>query len=530
MEPSVHPARALWRSSAIISLMTLLSRLSGFVREMVLAAVIGAGPMANAFHVAFRISNVFRSFLAEGAFSASFVPILSRTAQADKDKAVHYANQVFTLLLGILIVLVGVAEFYMPTLVGGWAPGFEQGSAVFERTVLCSRVAFPYLICMSLGSLWAGVLASEHRFALAAVAPVFLNLFLIGFGWYFSDHPDVGVFLCLGIVISGLFQMGLLYYGCRRRHFTFQLVWPKLSPEVRLFLKNMLPGILGASLIQINLWCGTIIATFFGSAVSLMYYADRLVQLPLALIGTALGTALLPYLSQNREQARSAGIISATLVVILPLAALMYSMAYEMVALTLQHGKFSAADTAETTVILAIFSLALPAFVMNKVLTPFFNAHYNTKTPFQLALVGLTVNLSFNYVWFYTFHTYVGIAWATVASAWVNSLLLLGVAWYKGYIALDRQWCYDCLKLLILAATVMGGMWAWSSDPIEGIDLVYRFLAKGTVGVMTTVMLLALLNPYQSRVLIARVLGMTKTFVLKKVEWDAASNKEGSDC
>ncbi len=525
MEPPVHPARALWRSSAIISLMTLLSRVSGFVREMVLAAVIGAGPMANAFHVAFRISNVFRSFLAEGAFSASFVPILSRTAQADKAKAQHYANQVFTLLLLILIVLVGVAEAYMPTLVGWWAPGFEQGSAVFERTVLCSRVAFPYLICMSLGSLWAGILASEHRFALAAIAPVFLNLFLIGFGLYFRHHPEVGVFLCLGIVISGLFQMALLYYGCRQRQFRFQFVWPKLSPEVRLFLKNMLPGILGASLIQINLWCGTIIATFFESAVSLMYYADRLVQLPLALIGTALGTALLPYLSQNREQARSAGIISATLVVIIPLAALMYSMAYELVALTLQRGKFSAADTAETTLILAIFSLALPAFVMNKVLTPFFNAHYDTKTPFQLALVGLTVNLSFNYVWFYTIHTYVGIAWATVASAWVNSFLLLGVACYKGYIVLDRRWCYDFCKLLMLAAILIFGMFVWNSDPTEGLSLVLRFFAKGTVGMGAIFILLAGLNPYHSRALMLKALGATKMFVLKKIEWQTANNE-----
>ncbi|MBN8828537.1 MAG: murein biosynthesis integral membrane protein MurJ [Sphingobacteriia bacterium] len=422
----------LIRSSILISFFTLISRMLGYAREILMATVLGAGPIANAFHVAFRFANVFRSFFAEGAFTSSFVPIFTKKLNNEGiEKASFYASQTFSMLILALIALSVIAEWQMDKIMTVLAPGFNNEPELFNLAVTFARITFPYLFFMSLSALFGGMLSSVGKYSSIAISPIILNLcMMVALVIKSDDKEYIGKLLSLSIVVSGCFQLVLVLYIAIKNKLFVKLVKPSLNSDTRKFLKTMIPGVLSASVVQINLWVSTSIATLFEKAVSLMYYSDRIVQLPLALIGTSISMVLLPVLSkyQLTDSSKTNDIknrtIEITMLLTLPTVIIIIALAEPIIVSTFEYGAFTKEDSQATANLMIIMTLALPAYILNKIFTPCFYSIHDTKTPFKVALMSLLLNIAVNML-FLGFHkTYLGIAIASTISSWFNVTLL----------------------------------------------------------------------------------------------------------
>jgi putative peptidoglycan lipid II flippase len=461
-----RPARpvALIRSFATVSSYTMLSRVLGFVRDVMIAAILGAGPLADAFFVAFKLPNFLRRLFAEGAFNAGFVPLFAGTLEGEgKPAARAFAEQAQAILLAILVPLVIVIIAAMPWVIAVMAPGFEYGGERYQAAVELSRITFVYILFISLVALQAGVLNSLGRFAAAAAAPVVLNLCLIGallVSVVWQAEPAVA--LAWGVAAAGLMQFLWLRFAVQREEMGLGLRRPRWTPEIRRLFALVLPGVLGAGVAQINLLADVFFASLLpAGAVSYLYYADRLNQLPLGVIGIAVGTALLPLLSrQIRAGEREAALASQNralelaLLLTLPCAVGLAVLSLQIMQVLFERGAFSAADAQATAHVLAAYALGLPAYVLVKVLVPGFFARKDTKTPVKIAVVCLVSNVVLILILLWPL-AQVGIALATALAAWLNAGLLGFRLHREDFLRPDAR-LKQRLPKIILVSLVMG--------------------------------------------------------------------------
>lgn len=458
---------SLLRNFATVGGATATSRILGFVRDIFVAAALGTGPVADAFFVAFRFPNLFRRLFAEGAFNSAFVPLYARALEGEGEaEARKFGEEALSVLLTSLLVITAIAEIAMPLLMFVMAPGFASDPEKFDLTVFLTRIAFPYLGLVSLTAFYSGVLNSRGRFAAAAFAPALLNAVLIAvllvvfwMGW--DSHPAAGAALSVGTVLGGVAQLALVMFATRRAGVVMTLRRPRLTPRVRKLIRLGVPGVVAGGITQINIVIGTMIASLAPGAVSYLYYADRLYQLPLGIVGIAIGVVLLPDLSRQLRAGRDdlAGhsqnrAVEFAMALTLPASVALFVMADPIINVLFQRGSFGPTDTIETANALAAFAIGLPSFVLIKVFSPGFFAREDTRTPMWFAGISVVVNVVVSLALF-PFLGHVGIAIATAVSGWVNTALLVVTLHRRGHFTADES-LRKRLPLILLAAVLMG--------------------------------------------------------------------------
>jgi len=484
---------ALLRSTAIVGINTLLSRVLGFVRDVLMARALGTVGVAEAFVVALRFPNLFRRLVAEGAFAAAFVPIYAKKLERDgKEAALGFAGNTLAWLLLILTVLTILAEIFMPAIVGVIAPGFRDKPALFDATVLFTRLTMPYLVCMTIVATLSGVLNSSYKFAMAAATPALLNVVMIlGLAFAVPWFKTPGHMLSWAVAIAGIVQYAWLGYACWKAGLRISLPIPHFTAATKRLMRLMGPGLIGGGMTQINLVVGTIIASFIPGAVTVLYYADRVYEFPLSMIGIAIGTALLPELARKLQTDPVAAVatqnraVELSLFLALPATAALVVIAEPICLVMFQYGRFTPADAANTAAALAIFAAGLPAYVLIKVLAPGYYAREDTKSPVKFAVASMIANtaLSVLLVWPpFGFQSlgFVGIAIATSVAAWVNAILLgIGLR-RRGHWHTDRRLLTRTPRV-ILASVLMG---AALVPMANWLDAAIRGPVAGRIGAM----------------------------------------------
>jgi len=377
---------------------TMASRVLGLARDILMAAFLGAGPVAQAFLIAFTLPNMFRRFFAEGAFNLAFVPMFAKKVEGGED-AEGFARDALSGLGLVLILFTIAGQILMPWLVYAMASGFA-GDERFALSVEHGRIAFPYVILISLTALLSGVLNSLGRFALPAAAPILMNLVMIAFlliGW--RTGGNIGRWQIWSVPVAGLAQLALVWWGCARAGMPVVPRWPRPTPDMRRLAVIAAPALLAGGVVQVNLLVGRQVGSFFDGAVAWLSYADRLYQLPLGVVGIAIGVVLLPDLSRRLKAGDTRGGRDAvnraaefTLALTVPAAIALMAIPVPIVAVLFQRGAFAAADTLPTALAVAIYGAGLPAFVMQKVISPLYYAHEDTRSPFRFAVHAMLVN------------------------------------------------------------------------------------------------------------------------------------------
>lgn len=440
---------------------TLLSRFAGLFRDLMMAAYLGTGMVAEAFQAAFSLPNLFRRFFAEGAFNLAFVPLYTKKLQSDDDHA-EFATQALSTLAGMLILLTVVAQLFMPYLVYAMASGFTADGR-FDLAVDLSRIIFPYVLFISLAALFSGILNAHRHFTAAAAAPVLLNIILVATmvlaGWM---QWDMGYSLAWGAAIAGVAQMGLVYVAVRRLGLKLELRLPNFTPDMKRLFTLAVPAILTGGVVQINLLVGRQVASYFEGAFAWLYYADRLYQLPLGVVGIAIGIVLLPELSRKLAASDDAGgqdafnrALEFSLLLTLPSAVALAVIPYPLISVMFERGAFTSADSVATAGALAIYGIGLPAFVLQKVLQPLYFAREDTKTPFRFAIVAMILNvgLAIGLSWSFGF---LAAAIGTTLSSWAMVILLWrGVAKMGDAVQLDAR-LKSRAPYILLASLGMG--------------------------------------------------------------------------
>ncbi|MBB5705538.1 murein biosynthesis integral membrane protein MurJ [Sphingopyxis panaciterrulae] len=466
---------SLVRNVGTIGGLTLISRIFGFVRDMLLARVLGAGLAADAFQLAFILPNTFRRLFAEGAFSVAFVPMYSRTLHGEggEGAADRFANDVLSVFLWALLVFSAIMMVAMPGVVWILARDYQAVPGKFELAVFLSRVTFPYLALISLVAMLSGLLNARSRFAPGAFAPVLLNILLISgiiLGWWLrgDSHDDriVAIILAISVSLAGVAQFAYLWWAVRREGLKLRLRLPKLTPEVRRLGMLILPATFGAGIYQVSQFVDTFFATSLPQgSLTLLKLADRLNQMPLGIVGIALGTAILPMLSRHihvgdaaeAQRLQSNAFEMATLLT-LPAAAALAICAPAFTAAFFVGGKFTAADGAIMADIVVALVAGLPAYVIVKILNPGFFAREDTRTPVWTALAALIVNIAIN---LYVVERYgiVGLAGATAASASLNCLLLYIILHRRGWFHFTGKLALAILRQLVAVAVMAALLW-----------------------------------------------------------------------
>ncbi len=464
----------LYRSFATVGGLTMLSRILGFMRDIMLAGLMGTGPVAEAFVVAFRLPNLFRRWFGEGAFNSAFVPMFAKRLEGEgREAARAFADQALVGLALVVGLVSAVAMIAMPWLMHVLAPGFAETPQKFDLAVMMSRIAFPYLLCMSLVALLSGVLNSVGKFVESSAISIVLNLTLMaamGIAMMLGhrNDPTAGLIMAWGICAAGLLQLALLVDGARRNGFLPRLVRPRWSADMKRLVELGVPGIVAGGVTQINIVIGGMIASLEAGAVSYLYYADRLYELPLAIVGIAIGVVLLPDVSRHLRAGDRAAVMDAqnrslefAMALTVPAAVALAVVPGTIVQVLFERGAFIASDTRAVAAALAVFALGLPAFVLVKVLSPAFFAREDTRTPMRFATISLVLNTLGSVALFFAFREagllpHVGIALATSLGGWLNAALLWN--------ALRRQDHFDVaprllrsLAMIVLSALAMGG-------------------------------------------------------------------------
>ncbi len=430
-----------------VSALTLVSRVFGFIRDLMLAAILGAGPLADAFFVAFRIPNQFRSIFAEGAFSAAFVPGFAKVAaQRGQNAALIFADHIFAFLLIAQLVLLVAAFAFMPTVVGLMAPGFANDPVRFPASVELTRITFPYLALVSLVILMSGVLNAVGRFAAAAATQIVLNIGMIGALLLSARFPTPAHAAAWGIILSGLLQFLLISVDALKANVMVEIRRPRITPEVRQFWKTFLPATLGSAGTQIAVLADTVVASYLvAGSVSWLYYADRLNQLPLGVIAIAVGTVLLSEMSRRVAAGDEAGArtaqlraIELTLVFTLPAVAAFVILPETLMKALFMRGEFSANDALQSARALAAYGAGLAALVLIRPLTVTFHARGDTKTPVIAVAISISVNVLLKVLLMGPLG-HVGLAVATSAGAWLNLAMLIIFARRQELFALDDR-------------------------------------------------------------------------------------------
>src|ERR1700733_3041676 len=446
---------------------TLLSRLTGFARDIMLAAILGAGPAADAFFVALRLPNHFRAIFAEGAFNAAFVPAYAHVSGQGREKSASlFANRIFTLLFVSQLVLLVVAWLFMPQAMSVLAPGFTDDAEQRQLAIELTRITFPYLLLITLVTLYGGILNVMHRFASAAAASILLNISMMATLAVAVWFPTPGHAAAWGVLISGLLQYFLLA-GDLGTHGGLPRFAPiKLDDDVRAFFRALGPATLGSMGTQVALFADTIIATFLpAGALSALYYADRLNQLPIGVIGIAVGTVLLPEMSRRLTSGDHAGAMAAqrrafefTLLFSVPFVAAFLAVPDVIMRATFARGAFTAADAAAAGATLAAYAIGLIPFVTIRSAVATFYARKDTATPVKASLTGLSANVLLKVLLMGSL-AQIGLALATAVGAWINLLLVLGFAVRAGYLEFERAFVLSLVRFLVAGLVLAAALW-----------------------------------------------------------------------
>jgi putative peptidoglycan lipid II flippase len=458
---------SLAKAFVTISGLTMLSRVVGFARDAMMASLLGAGPVADAFLVAFRLPNFFRQFFGEGTFNAAFVPLYARRLQKDGEQsALLFAEQALAVLVVALIPLLLLFELFMPWAIHGFASGFADKPEVLALAIDFCRITFPYLFFISLVTLLNSLLNAHNHFAVPASMPTLLNIVMIiallltatTHDGSYEGLAAKGYVLALAVTAAGVLQLAWGLYSCHRLGLRLRLRRPRLTAEVRSMLRRMVPVSLGAGGMYLSVIIDLQLASYLNQgAISYLYYADRLNQLPLGVIGVALGTSLIPLLAKTLEAGDHAKslhtqnrAIEIGLAITLPAAIGLLLLAYPIIITLFQRGAFSVEDATATAITLQAYVIGLPAYVLIKVFTPGFYAHGDTRSPVTIALAGLGLSLILKLLLIWPL-AQVGIALSTALSAWGNVAALAWLSHKRGYWRHDARLLRTLQKLAIAA-------------------------------------------------------------------------------
>jgi putative peptidoglycan lipid II flippase len=461
----MQPIR-LMRGFLTVGSWTFVSRLVGFLRDVMMAAYLGAGPVAEAFLIAFSLPNMFRRFFAEGAFNMAFVPMFSKKLESGED-AQTFARDAFNALAGVLIVFTFLGTLAMPGLVWAMASGFV-GDARFDLAVLFGRIAFSYILFISLVAMLSGVLNAFGRFTEASFVPVLMNLMFIAAmlmaeraGW------DMGLTLAWTVPVTGIVQLAFTWVAAHRAGLRFSPGWPRITPDLKRLAWIAGPAVLAGGVVQVNLLVGRQVASFTEGAVAWLSYADRLYQLPLGVVGIAIGTVLLPDLSRRLRAGDLKGGRDSfnrgtefALALTVPAAVALVAIALPLTTVLFQRGAFGSDDAANTALALAAYGVGLPAFVLHKVLQPLFYAREDTRRPFRYAVISMLVNAGFA-VGFMPVMGFMAAALATTVAGWVMVWQLWAGSRAMGEAAQTDARLRQRVPRMVAASALMGCcLWA----------------------------------------------------------------------
>ncbi|MCY4336323.1 MAG: murein biosynthesis integral membrane protein MurJ [Litoreibacter sp.] len=492
------------RGFATVGLWTLLSRILGFVRDVLIAGFLGSGPVAEAFLIAFSLPNMFRRFFAEGAFNMAFVPMFSKKVEAGEGSH-EFARDAFTGLATILIFFTALAQLFMPALVLLMASGFAADDRL-DLATLFGRIAFPYILFISLAALLSGVLNATGRFVAAAAAPVLLNVLFIAAvtGAYYLGF-DLGLTLAWTVPVAGIAQLALVWVAASRAGYRLIPTRPRWTPELKRLAIIAAPAALAGGVVQINLLVGRNVASWTEGAIAWVNYADRLYQLPLGVVAIAIGVVLLPELSRRLQAGDEAGGQEAlsragevALALTLPCALALMVVPLPIISVLFERGAFTSDDAAATALAVAVYGLGLPAFVLQKIYQPIFFAREDTKRPFYFAVVAMVVNAVIA-VGLWPYLDYLAAALATSLAGWTMAWLLWRAARKFGTAAHMDARFKKRIPRIVVASLLMGGM----------LYLLQVFLlqALGSPGVRYPALAILLIGGGMFYVIIGKAIG-----------------------
>jgi len=476
-------------STSTFSFFTLISRILGYVRDILIAIFLGTSFFADVFFVAFRLPNTFRRLFAEGTFNAAFIPSYAGALAKNKIEADNFAKNVFNLLFIILLFFVLVAEIFMPQLIFLIAPGFYKDPEKLKLAVDLSRITFPFLFFICLASFFGAILNSYNKFAAAAAAPIILNVILIG-SLFFSQWINISDVLVLSYAVSlaGFLQLIVLLFFVRKHFKPILSIKIKIDEQIKFFFRKLLPSIFSSGVTQINILVGTIIASFQAGAVSYLYYADRVYQINLAVAGIAVGTVMLPELSKHVKNNNSELItnlqnraLELCLFLSVPAAVALVLASDQIITSLFGYGSFDNVSVINTAIALTFFAFGVPAFSILKIFSNFFFARNDTKTPFYLSVVSVTLNIMISVSLFSRFG-FIIIPIATSISSWINVLMLYYFIKKRDLHIFDSKFIYKFPRM-ILSVVVMGivlylllGFFADKFDYNESWKFIYLFI------------------------------------------------------
>ena len=452
----------LIKSTGTFGFYTIISRILGYFRDIMIAIFLGTSFLADIFFVAFRIPNTFRRLFAEGTFNSAFVPSYTKQLAKGKVKSNKFANDVFNILFLSLLFLTLLAQIFMPAFVGLIAPGFVENADKFELATKLTRITFPFLMLVCLSSFFSAILNSHNKFAAASAAPIILNLILIVilfFGKKLND--DLVYYLSFGVSFAGLIQLFFLYKFVSIHYslkFNLKL---KISNEVKIFFKKLLPSIFSSGVTQINILVGTIIASFQTSAVSYLYYADRIYQINLAIAGIAIGVVILPQLSKyivlknkNKIITIQNKALELSMFLSIPASVALFIGSNEIISALFGYGSFSELSVQNSAEALYFFGFGLPAFALIKVFSSFFFANHDTKKPFYISLASVILNITIS-VYYFQSVGFIIIPIATSISSWFNAIVLLIYLKKDKFFKFNKIFISRLMKI-ILSSFLMG--------------------------------------------------------------------------
>jgi len=483
----------LLKSTGTFGFYTIISRLLGYLRDILIAIFLGTGMLADAFFVAFRIPNTFRRLFAEGTFNAAFVPSYSSEIIKGKNKANKFANDIFNLLFLGLFFFIIIVEIFMPVFVSLIAPGFIGDNEKMKIAINLTRITFPFLFFICLASFFSAILNSHNKFAAAAAAPIVLNIVLILVLIFSKSLGDNLVYyLSYGVSLAGFLQLIFLYkhvskYFSLKFNFKF-----KASNKVKFFFKKLLPSIFSSGVTQINILIGTIIASFQASAVSYLYYADRIYQINLAIAGIAIGVVILPQLSRYVQSKKKDKIeliqnkaLELSLFLSLPATIALIVGSEQIISALFGYGSFNENSVNNSSLALYYFALGLPAFALIKVFSSFFFANHDTKTPFFVSLISVLLNI-FISIYYFNEIGFIIIPIATSISSWFNSMLLFFLLKSQRLFNFNKIFFVKSIKI-IFASILMGLFFNFLLNFFQN-ELVFSNLIKSLYLILSVIL------------------------------------------
>ncbi len=486
----------LLKSTGTFGFYTVISRLLGYLRDILIAIFLGAGLLADAYFVAFRIPNTFRRLFSEGTFNAAFVPSYASEMVKGKKQSNKFANSIFNLLFLSLLLITLLAQLFMPAFVSIIAPGFVGDTEKMDIAITLTRITFPFLLFICLASFFAAILNSHNKFAAAAGAPIILNIVLVLVLLFSNSLGDTLVYyLSYGVSLAGLLQLIFLYKFVRKYYslkINFQI---KITGKVKIFFKKLLPSIFSSGVTQINILVGTIIASFQASAVSYLYYADRIYQINLAIAGIAIGVVVLPQLSKHIQTKKKDKIIliqnkalELSLLLSLPASVALILGSEQIISALFGYGSFDETAVSNSSLALYFFALGLPAFALIKVFSSFFFANHNTKIPFYISLISVLLNILIS-IYYFNEIGFIIIPIATTISSWFNTILLFVYLKNKNLFSFNKIFLTKFFKIVI-ASILMGFIFKFLLDFFQN-ELAFEQKTKSFYLVLSALLGLA---------------------------------------